>query len=145
VCYNQCCGSALVSTWIRIQHFWSMRIRIQGFHDRKMFIFFSKIVIYSFLSLQKGRPSYRRTSIPQKRTSGTSKLKISSLLCVIFALLDPDSQCGSGSATLVTISLFFDNILSRNMMFHANMIFGQTWISIFFSLLVFKFFRDFGI
>jgi translation elongation factor EF-G len=31
-CY-QCCGSALVSKGIRIQHFWSMGIRIQGFDD----------------------------------------------------------------------------------------------------------------
>ncbi len=35
---NQCCGSALVSIRIRIQHFLSMRIRIQiqGFDDQKL-------------------------------------------------------------------------------------------------------------
>ncbi len=34
----QCCGSALVSLRIRIQHFLSMRIRIQiqGFDDKKL-------------------------------------------------------------------------------------------------------------
>jgi hypothetical protein len=41
--------------------------------------------------------------IPQKRTSGTSKLEISSLFWVVFALLDLDPadqiECGSGSTT----------------------------------------------
>ncbi len=31
---KQCCGYALVSNRIRIQHFRSMRIRIQGFDDQ---------------------------------------------------------------------------------------------------------------
>ncbi len=56
---------------IRIQHFTSMRIRIQiqGFGDQtlkqftagKTYFFSSKIAIYLSLCLHKGRPSYRRS------------------------------------------------------------------------------------
>jgi hypothetical protein len=59
---------------IRIQHFKSIRIR--GFDDQKLkkytaekfiYIFFgSKIAIYFFLALYKGRPSYRRSLQPSK-------------------------------------------------------------------------------
>jgi hypothetical protein len=70
----QCCGSALVSLRILIQHFLSMRIRIriqiQGFDDQKFegklqleknLNFFIKNAIYLFLCVHKGRPSYRRS------------------------------------------------------------------------------------
>jgi hypothetical protein len=65
---------------------------------------------------KKGTSRYRRSFIPQKRTSGTSKLEFSSLLWVIFALLDQiripkaDSdpadqiECGSGSTKLPVLT-----------------------------------------
>ncbi len=75
--------------------------------QQKIFImFWSKIVIYLFLGLHKGCPSYMR-SLPQNRTSRTSKLEFSSLLWVILALLDPDpySQCGSRSVFPIWIRI----------------------------------------
>jgi hypothetical protein len=51
---------------IRIQHFRSIRIRIQGFDDQKKLENFTAEKIFFFiaislsLGLQKGRPSYRR-------------------------------------------------------------------------------------
>jgi hypothetical protein len=58
-------------------------------------IFLTKNCTYLSLGLHKGRPSYKKKSsssifIPQKRTSSTSKLDISSPLWVIFALLHPN-------------------------------------------------------
>ncbi len=73
---------------IRIQYFkWfriRIRIRIQGFDDQKLkkiqleknLSFWSKIAIYLYLGLLKGRPSYRRSLQPKKKTSSTSKYEI---------------------------------------------------------------------
>ncbi len=54
--FFQCCGSALVSMWIWIQHFRSMLIRIQRFNDHKIkfyflkkFIFFIKLIYFEYL------------------------------------------------------------------------------------------------
>jgi hypothetical protein len=82
---NQCCASALASMRIRIQHFWSMRIRIwiQGFDDQ----IFGKNLKLKHFSDQKMLFTYPKASIkdlqatevvfiPQKRTSSTSKLDI---------------------------------------------------------------------
>ncbi len=66
-------------------------------------VFGSKIAIYIFLGLHKGRPSYRGSlSSLEREHLATSKLEFSLLLWVILALLDPDpdpnSQCGSGTS-----------------------------------------------
>ncbi len=86
-CFRQCCGSALVSLriWIRIriQHFLSLRIRIQiqGFY------------------VQKLEQNYRWKKCILFQAA---KLEFSSLFWVILAILDldpdPYSQCGSGSS-----------------------------------------------
>jgi hypothetical protein len=66
---------AALSMRIQNQHFTSMRIRIQGFDDKKFkilqlkkmnVIVFLKIAIYSSLGLHKGRSSYRRNLQPSK-------------------------------------------------------------------------------
>jgi hypothetical protein len=53
--------------------------------------------------------------IPQKRSFSTSKLKISSLLWVFFALLDLDPadqiEGGCGSATLVFFSVLINHMM----------------------------------
>ncbi len=76
------CWSALVSMGIRIHHFRSRRIQIRGSYN-KMVKFCSILRYFSFLhlsiGLHEGRPSYRRSLQPQKKTSGTSKLYISSI------------------------------------------------------------------
>jgi hypothetical protein len=92
-----------------------MTKNLKKFKAENFFIIFfgSKIAIYLSLGLYKGRPSYRRSLQPSKRTSSNSKHEISLpyFLWVIFALLDPDPDpatqiiadpCGfgSGSATL---------------------------------------------
>ena len=89
-------------------------IRIQGFNDQKFkknyswkffYIFFiSKTAIYLYLGLHKVCPSYRRSLQPSKRTSSTSNMKFLNfllLLRVSFALLDPDSEYGSGFTDLI--------------------------------------------
>ncbi len=48
------------------------------------------VAVYLSLGLHKGRLSYSRSLIPQKRTSGTSKVEFSYFLWVILVLLDPD-------------------------------------------------------
>ncbi len=78
--------------------------------------FFDQKLLFTYpgsLSLHKGRPSYRRSLHPQKRTSSTSKLESSSLLWVHFgppeSNTDPDPadqiECGSGSTTLTLTAL----------------------------------------
>ncbi len=55
---------------------------------------------------QKGRPSYKRRIQLLKRTSSTSKHNISKFflfLWFVFALLDPDPECGSGSTDSIRI------------------------------------------
>ncbi len=74
---------------IRIQHFkW---IRIQGFKKK---IQLTKIAIYLFLSLHKGRPSYRRSLQPSKENIQHFKkwnlLTFILFLWVIYVFLDPD-------------------------------------------------------
>jgi hypothetical protein len=108
---------------IRIQHFLSMRIRIQiqDFDDQKLeknLLQKKYIFLIKNCNLLIPRPPKRTSRLqdkslsPQKRTSGTLKLEFSSLFWVILALLDPDpdpyadpdpadrNECGSGSATL---------------------------------------------
>jgi hypothetical protein len=52
---------------IRIQHFFNLRIRIQGFDNPKLEKkFLSKIAIYLSVDLGKGCPSYRRNLQPSK-------------------------------------------------------------------------------
>ncbi len=99
--------------WIRIQHFKLNTdpdpdsIRIKGFDDQKLekiysrkkiFFLISKIAIYLSLGLHKGRPSYRRSLHPQKRTSSTSKHEISSLFPTFVGHFCPP-RSGSGSNT----------------------------------------------
>ncbi len=114
-CYgalNQCCVSALVS--MRIQLFRLMRIRIQGFDDRKSKIiyswqnglFWSKIAIYLSLGLHKGRLKIQDKSSSSK--DNIQHFKTWNFFTFvghlnIFALLDPDlhshstnqNECGS--------------------------------------------------
>jgi hypothetical protein len=89
--------------WIRIDFNFS-NFSINSTVQEKIYIFLLKIAIYLRVSLglDKGRPSYRRSLHPSETTSSTSKLEISSLLWVIFALLDPDpySQWKSGSGSI---------------------------------------------
>jgi hypothetical protein len=56
--------------------------------------FYQKLQFYLFLGLHKGRPG--EAFSPQKTTSSTSKHEILKFLWVIFALLDPDPESGSG-------------------------------------------------
>ncbi len=118
---EQCCGSALVSLRIWIQHslsmririqLFSMRVRIQGFDDQKLKKTFtaekinyiwgwSKIAIFLSQGLRKGRPSNTEVCIPQKRTSGLSKLEIFFTFVCYFC--PPGS--GSGSAFPVRIRI----------------------------------------
>jgi hypothetical protein len=85
-------------------------IRIQSFDEQKIKKYTPEKKIsldqkirynlgYLFLGLHKGFPSYRRSFQPQKRTSSTSKHEISKFFPTFvghFALLDPDSESGSG-------------------------------------------------
>jgi hypothetical protein len=57
-----------------------IRIQIQSFYDEKLkkitdeekiYVFLSKIAIHSCPGLHKGRPSYRRSLQPSKKTSST--------------------------------------------------------------------------
>ncbi len=91
--FYQCFESALVS----------MRIRIQGFDDQELKKYLGtncNLLSYPW-ALHRGRPSYRRSLQLSKENIIILKHEISSLfifLCVIFALLNPDtnSQCVSG-------------------------------------------------
>jgi hypothetical protein len=95
---------------------------MQGFDEQKLQYCtaekkrFLKLKIANNLSLglHEGRPSYRISLQPSKKTSRTSKPHISSHFSISFcgsriisALLDPDpdvadqNQSGSGSTTLV--------------------------------------------
>jgi hypothetical protein len=60
-----------------------------------------KIAIYLSLGLFKGRPSYRRSlQLPKENIQHLKKIKFINFflfLWVIFAILDPDPDCGSGS------------------------------------------------
>jgi hypothetical protein len=78
----------------------------------KLLFFGSKI--YISLGLPKGRPSYRRSLQPQKRTSSTSNHENSWLKILDFSILvdnfcppgsgsSNSNLCGSGSATLLWI------------------------------------------
>ncbi len=66
-----CCGSALISMGIRIEHFRPLRIRIQiqGFDDynwKRSIFLWETTEIYLYLGLHKGSPSYRRSLQPSK-------------------------------------------------------------------------------
>jgi hypothetical protein len=83
-------------------------IRIQGFNDQKWKKYSKKkkknFLIknynwYLFLGLRKEHPSYRRSllSIEAIQLQNMNFYTIFLFLWVIFALLDPDSESGSGS------------------------------------------------
>jgi hypothetical protein len=78
---------------IRIQHF-----RLNTDTDKKIKKMFDQNYNLQYLSLglHKGRPGYRRHPALQKMKF----LNIFLLLWVIFAILDLDSEYGSGSETL---------------------------------------------
>ncbi len=95
----QCFGSVFIfsGSGSRGRGWRSIRIRIRGFNDQqlknmtaaKKFIFLkSKTAIYLSLGLYKVCPSYKR---------GHPTHEFFLLLWVILALLDPDSEYGSGS------------------------------------------------
>jgi hypothetical protein len=72
---------------------------------RKLNIFGSKTTIHLFLSLHKGRPSYRKSLQPSKENIQHFKTRSSSkflFLWAIFALLDPDPESVSGSTDPLT-------------------------------------------
>jgi hypothetical protein len=83
-------------------------IRSQGFDEQKLKktefflcgIFFDQKLQFTYLlSHYKGRPSFRRSLQPSKENiQHFKKMKFINffLLWVIFALLDPDSDCESG-------------------------------------------------
>jgi hypothetical protein len=60
----------------------------KGTAENFFYLVWSKIAIYVFLGLHKGRPGYRRSLQP-------SKENIQYRYCVIFALLDPDTDPGT--------------------------------------------------
>ncbi len=120
---RQCCGSALVSMRIRIQHFRStrIRIRIQGFHNltvEKKSDFFPQIAslgitVWRTSKLQE-KPPVLKGEHPALQNQYISSL-FSLFLWVIFAYLDPDlaeqNQSESGPSTLRKGRLFLHPIL----------------------------------
>jgi hypothetical protein len=67
-------------------------------------MFRAKIAIYLSQGLQKGLPRYSRSLQPSKENIQqfkTRNFQIFSILWVIFALLDPDPDSGSGSTDLI--------------------------------------------
>jgi hypothetical protein len=102
---------------IRIQHYFLLRIRIPdpdpGFDDLKLkkitaeiffFFFWSKTTIYLSLGLHKGRPSYRRSLQPSKKTSSTSKHENSVLFSIFVGHFFPPGS-GFGSAIWMRIRI----------------------------------------
>jgi hypothetical protein len=68
--------------------------------EKKKKKFCTKTTMYLSLGLHKERPSYRRSLQLSKEAIQTSKHELKKtilLLCVIFALLDPDPDFESGS------------------------------------------------
>jgi hypothetical protein len=65
-----------------------MKKIVQFYHFKKISYFFSsKIAICLSISLHEGRPIYRKAFIPQKRTSSTTELDISSVLLLAEPIL----------------------------------------------------------
>ncbi len=106
----QGCGSVFIFSGSG-SRVWGWRpIRIQGFNDQKLekklqlkiflFFFWSKTAIYLSLGLHKVCPSYRRSLQLSKEAIQHFKTwtytNFCLLLWVIFTLLDPDPDSGSG-------------------------------------------------
>ncbi len=94
---NQCCGSALDSVLIRIQHFRSMRLRRIRIRDQNHYDQKFKNLTAEKIHVCEGLTSFRSSLHPQKRTSITSKnmtllhfFDFFLILCFIFVLLDQD-------------------------------------------------------
>ncbi len=71
--------------------------------EKKFVFFWSKIAFYLSLGFRNGRPSYRRSLQPSKENIQHFRkwnlLTFFLFLCAIFALLDPDLDCESGSGS----------------------------------------------
>jgi hypothetical protein len=98
--YKQCFGSALVLMRIRIQHFRSMRIRIQktknweNINSWKNCVLWWKIAInYSWASIKDVQATVEAFT-PKKRTSSTSKHEISELFLFLWVFCPPGSGSG---------------------------------------------------
>jgi hypothetical protein len=95
-------GFKRIRIWIRIQHFRSMRIKIQGFHKQSeknsCFLIIKKLQFtgtYPKASVEDNR-AIREAFSPQKRTSSTSELKFSSLFSNFWGhFCPPGSRSGS--------------------------------------------------
>ncbi len=92
-------------------------------------IFGLKIAIYSYVGLNKGRPSYRRSLQPAKENIQHFKIKtwnfFFSFLWVIFALPDPDRE--PDPLTLLNPDTILIRFRIRNTAFHA---FFREWIDL---------------
>ncbi len=92
--------------------FWWPKI-VKNLQLKKFDIVWSKIAIYLYQSLHKGRPSYMRSLQPSNENIQPA-LKIMKflhfflLLRVTFALLDPDPDSKSGSTDLIESDLDAD-------------------------------------
>ncbi len=95
-------------------------IRIQGFDRQKLerktdmkilFLFFGpKTEFYLSLGSIKNVQDTGKVIDPQKKTSSTSKLEISSLLWVIFSLKDPDPAGQNKLGIRIHNSASFSNL-----------------------------------
>ncbi len=89
-------------------------------HDLTGYFFDKKLQLTLSQGLYKGRPSYKKSRQPSKRTSSTSKhekfLNFFQFLWVIFARLDsdPDSESGSGYGSTDLIESGFGSAKAKS-------------------------------